>query len=172
LVVYHSLRNLIIFYLNIYFLKIIIEMDGMVHRNYQNLPKIGPVYSSKDEKQRVIAEEVLAYRIRPELKLKLNLNIPGLERKKQISPRNPETYRFFARMSSKGKEGWYYLWLMPNISRFLVPFFCVAFLYYTGEALVSNVYYEREFNNFEWETVYPKFQSLPSHYLDRWSLMA
>ncbi len=53
-------------------------MNDQSHRNLQNLPKIGPVYSSQDEKQRVIVEEILNFRIRPELKLKINMNIPGI----------------------------------------------------------------------------------------------
>ncbi len=142
------------------------------HRNYQNLPKIGPVYSEKDEQQRVIAEEILNYRIRPELKLKINLNIPGLERKKTITPINPSTHRFISRLSSKGKEGWYYLWIMPNGWRFLIPFFMAAFLYYGGESLVALVYHERELNNNEWITIYPKFQTQANYYQDKWSLMA
>lgn len=147
-------------------------MNDYPHRNFQNLPKIGPVYSTIDEKQRVIAEEILNYRIRPELKLKINLNIPGLERKKQISPMNPSTHRLIAKLSSRGKEGWYYLWIMPNCWRFAVPFFVTSFLYYAGESLISIAWWEKEYNNGEWITAYPKFQTISNYAVDRWSLMA
>ena len=59
-------------------------MNDYPHRNFQNLPKIGPVYSSKDEKQRIIAEEILNNKIKPQLKLKINMNIPGLDKKRQL----------------------------------------------------------------------------------------
>jgi len=146
-------------------------MNDQAHRNFQNLPKIGPVYSTKDEKQRAIAEEILNYRIRPELKLKINMNIPGLDKKKTITPFNPETRRLISRLSSTGREGWTFIWIMPNIARFLTPAMFVAFLYYAGETLVNARFYETR-NNYEWEGVYCKFQTIPAHYLDRYSLMA
>jgi hypothetical protein len=147
-------------------------MDSQPHRNYQNLPKIGPVYSSKDEKQRHIVDEILKYRIKPEMRLNINMNIPGLERKKTITPLNPQTRRLFAPLSCKGREGFLYFWTMPNISRFFPPFICVALLYYVGEMLVSATYYDLEHNNYEKETIYMKFQNNPSYYMDRYSLMA
>lgn len=146
-------------------------MNDQAHRNYQNLPQIGPVYSTKDEKQRAIAEEILNFRIKPEMKLKINMNIPGLDKKKTITPFNPETRRVFGRLSSKGKEGWTYLWIYPNISRFFAPCMCVLFFYYMGHTLVGARFYETE-NNLEWESVYCKMQTIPSYYLDKYSLMA
>ena len=146
-------------------------MNESAHRNLQNLPKIGAVYSTKDEKQRALAEEILNFRVKPELKLKINMNIPGLEKKKQISPLNPSTRRFFNPLSSKGRDGWIFIWTIPNITRFLPPALCFAFLYYSGESLVSANYYERR-NNDEWEGVYCKMQTIHGHYIDRWSLMA
>lgn len=147
-------------------------MNESPHRNYQKLAKIGPVFSDKDEKQRVIAEEVLNYRLRPEFKLKINLGIPGLERKKTITSVNPTTRRLVSQVASKGKEGWLYLWIMPNCWRFAVPFFVVAFFYYAGENLVSIVHHEKENMNGEFITVYPKFQTISNYNIDRWSLMA
>lgn len=147
-------------------------MNDNPHRSIQNLPKIGPVFSTKDEKQRVISEEILSLKFKPELKLRLNMNIPGLDRKKQISTRNPSTFRFFAPLSTRGKEGWVYLWTMPNITRFWTPFMCVLLLYYSGESFVTQVYGHRDVNNYEWETTYVKMQTFPSHYFERWSLMA
>lgn len=146
-------------------------MNDQSYRNFQNLPKIGPVYSTKDEKQRQIAEEILNFRIRPELKLKINMNIPGLDKKKVISPFNPETRRVFSRLSSKGREGWIYIWTMTNIARFVFPSFFAIFYWYGGHTLVLQKYYETR-NNDEWEGVYCKMQTLNFHYIDRLSLMA
>jgi hypothetical protein len=146
-------------------------MNEQAHRNYQNLPKIGAVYSTKDEKQRALAEEILNFRVKPEMKLKINMNIPGLEKKKTISPLNPSTRRWFNPLSVKGKQGWLFVWTMPNVTRFLPPALCVAFLFYCGETLVAADYYKKK-NNDEWEGVYCKMQTIPGHYIDRWSLMA
>jgi len=81
-------------------------MNQNPHRNIQKLAKIGPIYSSKDERQRLISEEILTAKIKPELKLKINMNIPGLNRKKEISPRNPETLRIVKKLGAYGKDGW------------------------------------------------------------------
>jgi hypothetical protein len=147
-------------------------MDEVPHRNYQNLPKIGPTYSSKDEKQRIIVEEIKNYRIRPELKLRINMNIPGLDKKKKISPINVSTYRLIARASSKGREGWYYLWTMPNITRFIYPMFLYAAYFYYGYSSVYPNYYEKYKLNQEFETAYTKFQQVNPPYCDKWSMMS
>ena len=147
-------------------------MNENPHRNIQNLAKIGPVFSTKDEKQRILADEILNLKFKPELKLKLNMNIPGLDRKKQISTRNPSTFRYFAPFSTRGKEGWVYIWTMPNIVRFWTPFISVLLLYYSGVSFTTQVYNNRDVNNYEWETTYVKMQTFPSHYFEKWSLMA
>jgi len=147
-------------------------MNDYPHRNYQNLPKIGPVYSSKDEKQRVIAEEILNHKIVPELKLKINMNIPGLEKKKTISALNPETFRFSRRWSSFGKEGWKYLYTMHNIVRVMPPLGGAALFFYAVMDRTQQVYYAKEHLNQEYETCYLKMQSYPGHYADKISLMA
>jgi hypothetical protein len=146
-------------------------MNDQAHRNYQNLPKIGPVYSTQDEKQRFIAEEIINYRIRPEMKIKINMNIPGLQKKKKISAINPETRRIFAKLSSKGKQGWVYIWLYSNVARFITPLMCVLFYYYCGHTLVFARFYEED-NNLEYESVYTKMQSVKPYYTDKFSLMA
>ena len=133
-------------------------MNDNPHRNIQNLLRIGPMYSSKDEKQRLIADEILAGRIKPELKLNINLNILGLERKKVISSRNAETYRLFARLGAHGKDGWYYVMTSANASRFLLPAMTFIFYYYIGSTPLMQNYQEKEFLNYEYLTIYPKFQ--------------
>ncbi len=146
-------------------------MNDQSYRNMQNLPKIGPVFSTQDEKQRIVAEEIMNFKIKPELQLKINMSIPGLDKKNTISPFNPETRRVFSRLSSRGREGWIFIWTMPNIARFFAPFICVSFYYYCGHTLVGMKYWETQ-NNREWEGVYCKYQTIPGHYMDRWSLMA
>lgn len=147
-------------------------MNDTPHRNLQNLPKIGAIYSTVDEKQRVISEEILLQRIKPELKLKINLNIPGLERKKFISGRNPETWRFTSRMSHIGKEGWTYIFTMTNCIRFFYPFCGLMGVVYVYHAHVTQVYQQKELLNNEYETAYLKMQTNAYHYADKIFYMA
>lgn len=60
-------------------------MNCTPYRNMQNLPRIGQLYSTKDEKQRQIANAILEGTIKPELKLKINIKIIGLEKRNQFS---------------------------------------------------------------------------------------
>jgi hypothetical protein len=147
-------------------------MDSHPHRSLQQLPKIGPVYSEKDEKQRIVAQEILDFKLRPEMRLKINMNIPGLDKKKTITNANPETMRLTGRLSSKGRAGWLYVNLMTNHFRFAPLALYIMFYYFQGYRLSNAKFYEQYDNNGEWEGIYPKMQTFPGHYVDVWSFMA
>jgi hypothetical protein len=49
---------------------------------HQNLKKIGPTYSTMAEKQAQIVQMIKRYEVKPELKCHINMNIPGLRKKK------------------------------------------------------------------------------------------
>lgn len=147
-------------------------MNENPHRNIQNLPQIGPIYSSKDEKQRLIAEEILAGRIKPELKLKINMNIPGLEKKRTITPRNVESYRLVGKLGGIGKDGWYYVMTHANAARFILPGMGFLFYYFVQSTPVTSAYQEKVLLNYEYLTVYPKFQIVAPSYMDKTCYMA
>jgi len=147
-------------------------MNENPYRNIQNLERIGPAFSSTDEKQRKIAEEILAGRIKPELKLKINMNIRGLEKKKVISPANPETFRLAAKMGAYGKDGWFYVMTSSNVSRFLLPSMTLLFYYYVGSTPIMQNWQEKELLNYEYLTIYPKYQIVTPHYSDKVCYMA
>ncbi len=147
-------------------------MNDNPHRSLQNLPKIGPVFSDMDEKQRMISEEIMEFRLRPELRMKINMNIKGLEKKLTVTPQNPETLRLFGRLSSKGRAGWVYVNLMTNSFRFIpIALYC-TFYFYQGYRLINAKYYEQYENNNEWEAIYMKMQTFPGHFCDVFSFMA
>ena len=147
-------------------------MNDNPHRSIQNLPKVGPIYSTIDEKQRLIAEEIIEQRIKPELKLKLNLNILGLDRKRKITSLNPETRRFTARLSHFGKEGWTYIFIMPNSIKFFYPLMGAMAVFYVYQNHMTQVYNANEAMNYEFETCYMKMQTFPGHYADKITYMA
>ena len=147
-------------------------MNENPHRNIQKLPQIGPIFSSKDEKQRLIAEEILAGRIKPELKLKINMNIPGLERKKMITPRNVESYRLVGKLGGVGKDGWYYVMTHANAARFILPAMGFLFYYFVESTPIMQAYQEKELLNYEYMSIYPKFQIVANTYIDKTCYMA
>jgi len=147
-------------------------MNDTPHRNLQNLPKIGPVFSTIDERQRILAEEILEQRIKPELKLKINLDIPGLERKKELTFRNVTTYRFTQKLSHYGKEGWKYIWIMPNCIKFFMPICGFMGYFYIYMRNMYQVYNGNETFNYEYETCYLKMQTQSTYYTDTITYMA
>jgi hypothetical protein len=147
-------------------------MNELSHRNEQGLKKIGPIYSTKDEKQRIIAEEILNLRLKPELKLKINMNIQGLVRKKKLTPMNPTTTKWIFHMSGKGREGWLYLNTMPNMLRFWAPFCMVLYWFYAVMPVGFQVHQARHQLNYEYETCYFKMQSNPQPYIEKLVFMA
>jgi hypothetical protein len=147
-------------------------MNDYPHRNTQNLAQIGPVYSTLDEKQRAISEQILNHKIRPELKIKINMNIIGLDRKKEITPKNPETFRWTKKWSTVGKSGFRYAYTMNNINRLGPPLFGVILFYYVIMDKAAMVYYAKECLNQESEGAYMKLNTFPGHYPDKISLMA
>lgn len=147
-------------------------MNNYSYRDIQNLPRIGPVFSTQDEKQRLIADGIIEGKIKPELKLKINMNIRGLEKKKFISPKNPETFRLAARMSAFGKDGWCYFMTSSNVARFGMPLMVFGFYYYVGMTPIMQNYQEKELLNWEFLTINPKFQIVAPHYHDKVCYMA
>lgn len=147
-------------------------MNDTPHRNLQNLPKIGPIFSAIDEKQRLLSEQILDLRIKPELKLKINMAVPGLDRKKNLTMKNVTTYRFTHPLSHYGKGGWKSVWIMPNSYKFFLPF-CGGMAYYFGfMSKMYQVYNANEALNYEYETCYMKMQTQTTYYTDVVTYMA
>ena len=147
-------------------------MNDSPHRNIQGLPKVGPTYSSIDEKQRILADEILKGRIRPELKTDINLFIKGLERKKIPSYKNSSTFKLITPLSSKGKQGYTSFWNHYNHSRIFIPFVLVMAIYYDLTSRLNQVYTSKVFLNHEYETCYMKLQTFPGHSTSKNSFMA
>lgn len=147
-------------------------MDNRQHRASQNLEKVGPIYSSKDEKQRLVAEEILNLKYKPQIFLNVNRNIQGLDKKKEIGGRNPSTLRLFSKTLGISKLGIVTFNTTPNVSRFLVPVFVGLFYYYNIANLTLGTYFKLEKNNYEIEYCYRKLGTTSTHFGEKFSLMA
>ena len=147
-------------------------MDEYLYRPKQELDKIGPAYSSKHEKQRLIIQEILDLKIKPQLRINVNPNIVGLEKKKFLGARNPATTRWYSPLTMYGRTGLAYVSHQKNVSRFLVPFFVFFFWYYNCEDRMRTVYYDLETNNNEKEAVYMKMSTFDIYFHEKHSWMA
>lgn len=147
-------------------------MDNRQHRSSQNLEIVGPIYSSKDEKQRLISEEILNLKYKPQILLNVNRNIQGLDKKKEIGGRNPSTLRLISKTLGISKLGIVTFNTTPNVSRFLVPVFVGLFYYYNIANLTLGTYFKLEKNNYEIEYCYRKLGTTSTHFGEKFSLMA
>lgn len=147
-------------------------METFTFDQSQNLKKIGPVYSAKDEKQRVIVEQIQDFKIRPKVVVNINKNIPGLDKKKVIGSRNPATFRFFHPFSHISKRGYNFIMTAPNAQRFMVPGFVFLFYYYVLAQYINGTYIKMELHNEELEYIYPKMGLTAGHFIEKFSLMA
>ena len=59
-----------------------------------------------------------------------------------------------------------------NASRFLLPAMTFIFYYYIGSTPLMQNYQEKEFLNYEYLTIYPKFQIVNPPYSDKTCYMA
>ncbi len=147
-------------------------MNEFLYRPQQELDKIGHVFSSKDEKQRLIAEEIRNLRLKGERNVLINQNIEGLDKKPKFTLRNPASARFFNPFFNKGRNGVVYVYHQNNISRLMVPLFLFASWYYICENYFRGQYYKLELNNNEAETCYFKIQTFSVHMPEKHTLMS
>lgn len=147
-------------------------MDEFLYRPKQELDKIGPIYSKKDEAQRLFVEDIRNLRQNITERYKFNIDIPGLDKKKTPGFKNPASLRFWAPLSSIGRRGVRYVSHHHNVARFLVPIFVVLFFYYNGEPYSRCTYFSHDCNNYETETAYFKMQTFTGNFAEKSSLMA
>ena len=147
-------------------------MDEFLYRPMQELDKKGPIYSTKGEKQRIIAENILNLKLKPVPKYIINQNIEGLDKKKIPGSPNPAIFRRYAPLSSMGRTGIIYITNYANISRFIVPGFVFLFWYYNCEGHIRGTYYDKEWNNMERESTYLKLQTFEVHFPEKHTMMA
>ena len=106
------------------------------------------------------------------MKININMNIEGLEKKKVFGSKNPSTLRLYAPLSMTGRKGVVYLTHYHNIARFGVPMFLALFWYYNCENYFKSTYYKLEWNNMETESTYFKLQTFTCHFSEKHTLMA
>ena len=134
---------------------------------YQNLPKIGPQFSTMDEKQGQIVSMIKKYEIKPHLQVAVNQNIPGLRKKKVAFGRKPNNRSFFASWISYERNGILNIGLSRNWVRIAYPLVPAFFFVYMWNPIIHGVTYIQQYNNYQWETVYFKYGTNRPLYTDQ-----
>ena len=102
---------------------------------------------------------IKSYEIAPQLKVKINQDIPGLRKKKKAFAAKPSNSRYWAPFASYERNGILNVGLSRNWVRIAFPILPMFFYMYMWQPLIHGHIYNAYHNNFQWETVYYKYQS-------------
>ena len=133
---------------------------------YQNLPKLGPSFSHIDEKQQKVVSMIKRYEVAPQLKVKINQDIPGLRKKKRAFSVKPTNTRWWAPFTSYERNGYLNVGLSRNWTRLAFPIMPLFFFMYMWQPIIHGTVYINHHNNYQWESVYYKFGSNRPVYTD------
>ena len=97
---------------------------------YQNLPKLGPAFSAIDDKQNQVVEMIKRYEIEPQLKVRINMDIAGLRKKKTPFGLKPANQRWWAPFISYERNGYMNVALSRNWTRLAFPLIPLFFFMY------------------------------------------
>ena len=114
----------------------------------QNLPKIGPGFSHIDEKQQQVVSMIKRYEVAPQLKVKINQDIPGLRKKKKAFSLKPSNKRLWAPLASYERNGYLNAGLSRNWVRFAFPALPLFWMAYMWQPLIHGNIYNMHHNNF------------------------
>ena len=134
---------------------------------YQNLPKIGPRFSHIDEKQQTVVTMIKKFEVAPQLKVRINMDIPGLRKKKQAFAAKPNNKRLWASFMSYERNGILNVGLSRNWTRIAFPLFPLFMFVYIFQPVIHGTTYIQHFNNFQWEGIYYKFGNNRPVYTDQ-----
>ena len=123
---------------------------------YQNLPKIGPAFSAIDDKQQQVVDMVKRFEVEPQMKIRINQDIPGLRKKKVAFSVKPANQRWWAPFISYERNGFLNVALSRNWTRIAFPFVPLFFFFYMWQPLIHGTIYIKHYNNYQWEGIYFK----------------
>lgn len=132
----------------------------------QNLKKIGPRYSNVAEKQAQVVEMIKRYEVKPELRCSVNMDIPGLRKKKTAFSVKPANKRLWQPFGSFERNGMVNLMPSRNWARFVWPLVPAFFFTYMLQPVLHGHVYNMHYNNYQWEGIYHKMGSNRMIYAD------
>ena len=97
------------------------------------------------------------YDVAPQLKVKINQDIPGLRKKKRAFSVKPTNTRWWSPFSSYERNGYLNIGLSRNWVRIAFPCVPLFFIMYMWQPLVHGTIYNQHYNNYQWEGIYYKY---------------
>ena len=97
------------------------------------------------------------YDVAPQLKVKINQDIPGLRKKKRAFSAKPTNTRWWSPFSSYERNGYLNIGLSRNWVRIAFPCVPLFFIMYMWQPIVHGTIYNQHYNNYQWEGIYYKY---------------
>jgi len=123
----------------------------------QNLRKYGPNYSVVDEKQRQVVQMIKRFEVKTELRTRVNLDIPGLRKKKTPFAATPNNKRLWDAWGSFERNGMINQGLSRNFVRIVFPAVPVFLFVYMVSPVIHGVVNNQQYLNYQWQGVYFKY---------------
>ena len=106
------------------------------------------------------------FEVKPELKANVNMEIPGLRKKKVAFSQKPANKRYWQPFGSLERNGMVNLFPSRNWPRFVWPMVPLFFFTYMLQPVIHGNVYIKHYNNYQWETIYHKYGSNRITYVD------
>ncbi len=115
---------------------------------YQSLPRVGPAFSHVDENQAQVVQMIKNYEVAPQLKVRMNMDIQGLRKKKVAFSEKPNSRRYMSSWISYERNGFLNIGLSRNWVRITYPLLPLFFFAYMWQPVIHGTVYIKHFNNF------------------------
>ena len=106
------------------------------------------------------------YEIKPELKTNINMDIPGLRKKKTAFSCTPANRRFWQPFGSLERNGMVNVFPSRNWPRFVWPAVPMFFFIYMLQPVIHGHIYRMHYNNYQAESIYHKMGAIRIIYCD------
>ena len=107
------------------------------------------------------------YEVAPQLKVRINQDIPGLRKKKKAFSAKPSNRRWWAPFTSYERNGYLNLGLSRNWTRIAFPMLPLFWMCYMWQPVIHGNIYNQHYNNYQWEGVYYKYSGVKMIYNDQ-----
>ena len=106
------------------------------------------------------------YEVAPQLKVKINQEIPGLRKKTRAFSIKPNNKRLWSSFTSYERNGYLNVGLSRNWTRIAFPIMPLFFFMYMWQPIIHGTTYIQHFHNYQWEGVYYKYSGNRPVYTD------
>jgi hypothetical protein len=106
------------------------------------------------------------YEVKPEIKVNINMDIPGLRKKKVAFSSKPANKRYWSPLGSMERNGMVNVFPSRNWARFVFPIVPMFLFIYALQPVIHGQVYNNHYNNYQHESIYHKYGSIRMPYCD------